>query len=264
MKNIIILGCARSGTSMIAGTLANAGYYMGKINLKINKQFNPKGFYEGEEIININESILEPIAPKSIVLPSVNFLRIPNMVIFKNRPKKWQLWLTKIPLYARLPNSKTIVNKIKDLVKNQPYCFKDPRFSYTLPVWRPFIKNVVYICVFRDPSSTVESILRYRKNRNLIDKETAIEITWKDALKVWELMYEHILEKHCEKGEWLFIHYNQVFDNSSLELLKNFTGAQIDHTFPEKRFITSYLDRTVSKKSMQIYKRLCKLSNYNI
>lgn len=43
MYNIIILGSGRSGTSMMAGTLAKAGYFMGERLLPRNNA-NPKGF----------------------------------------------------------------------------------------------------------------------------------------------------------------------------------------------------------------------------
>jgi len=44
MKNCIILGSGRSGTSMVAGTLAKSGYFMGD-NLYPARESNPKGFF---------------------------------------------------------------------------------------------------------------------------------------------------------------------------------------------------------------------------
>ncbi|NIM13858.1 MAG: sulfotransferase family protein, partial [Candidatus Aminicenantes bacterium] len=54
MKNCLILGSGRSGTSMIAGILHKAGYFMGD-NLYPPRSANPKGFFENWEINEINE-----------------------------------------------------------------------------------------------------------------------------------------------------------------------------------------------------------------
>ena len=57
MRNIIILGSGRSGTSMLAGCLSTSGYFMGD-NLYKKRESNPKGFFENKEINTINEDIL--------------------------------------------------------------------------------------------------------------------------------------------------------------------------------------------------------------
>ena len=49
VKNCLILGSGRSGTSMIAGILHKAGYFMGD-NLYPPRSANPKGFFENWEI----------------------------------------------------------------------------------------------------------------------------------------------------------------------------------------------------------------------
>jgi hypothetical protein len=45
MKTCIILGSGQSGTSMVAGTLAGAGYFMGE-RLYRPRESNPRGFLE--------------------------------------------------------------------------------------------------------------------------------------------------------------------------------------------------------------------------
>jgi Uncharacterized protein conserved in bacteria len=63
MRNCLILGSGRSGTSMVAGTLASAGYFIGD-NLYPRLASNPKGFFEDPEINAINEDLLARILPK--------------------------------------------------------------------------------------------------------------------------------------------------------------------------------------------------------
>lgn len=38
-------------------------------------------------------------------------------------------------------------------------CYKDPRFSYTLPAWLPYLHDTRMICIFREPGLTAESIV---------------------------------------------------------------------------------------------------------
>jgi len=43
--------------------------------------------------------------------------------------------------------------------KALPLCYKDPRFSYTLPAWLPCLHDTRRICIFREPGLTAESIV---------------------------------------------------------------------------------------------------------
>ena len=60
MKNCLIMGSGRSGTSMIAGMLAKEDYFFGD-NLYQARDPNPKGFFEDPEINDINETILSQV-----------------------------------------------------------------------------------------------------------------------------------------------------------------------------------------------------------
>ena len=57
--NIVIIGMHRSGTSMIAGVLAELGYHVGYEDELIGKgEENPMGFFERKDFRNINDKIL--------------------------------------------------------------------------------------------------------------------------------------------------------------------------------------------------------------
>jgi len=74
---ILITGCARSGTSLIAAIINEAGAKGGVINVGGN-QYNPTGYYENHEIItNVDKSILsgqgfDPMGQRK--LPDENFI----------------------------------------------------------------------------------------------------------------------------------------------------------------------------------------------
>jgi hypothetical protein len=264
MRNIIVMGSGRSGTSMVAGTLSQAGYFMGE-NFQLTREANPKGFFEDIEVNEINEDILGEVIPKRLYIQGLKRLRIPKIVLFRNRPLKWQRWLACIPVKTRIPASVEIEKRIQIITKNEPLCLKDPRFSYTLPVWKPYLKDTAYICVFRDPASTALSILKECSSvPHLCDEFNGIKLSWQQVLKMWTLMYEHILEKHCREGEWLFLHYNQATTEEGLNKLENFTGASVDRSFPNPEIRRSFSEKPVSKKAEKIYRKLCELANYEI
>lgn len=251
MKNCLIMGSGRSGTSMIAGMLAKTGYFLGD-NLYPPRDPNPKGFFEDPEINDINEIILSQITIRRPILIG-NF-------IFKSIPTYGQRWLCRIPLNATFTFDDTIRKRISLATGRVPFCYKDPRFSYTLDLWKPFLKNVVYICVFRHPAVTAQSIIKEVKTDKYLRN---FRITFNGALKVWTQIYLHILEKHIKEGKWLFVHYEQGLRGEIGKKLENFLQVRVDHSFPDrslKRTKQNYKIR--SQKIFRIYSRLCQLADY--
>lgn len=224
-------------------------------NLWKARDANPMGFFEDREINEINEDLLEPVVPKR--------WQLFGKIFFQHNPLKWHRWLAVLPPDVAISPAPPLVERIKKIVQNQPYCLKDPRFSYTLPAWEPFLNNTVYICVFRDPGSTASSIHKEcLEVPHLVHPETGIKMTIKQALKVWTHMYLPILSTHRHHGDWLFLHYNQVLTSEGMDKLEEFTGAKIDRSFPTAKLSRSKPIGEIPKKSMAVYRELCKLSGY--
>ncbi len=254
MKNIIILGSGRSGTSMVAGCFAKSGYFMGD-DLWDARKANPKGFFEDREINEINEDLLEPVVPKR--------RHLWGKIFFQHQPIKWQRWLACLPPDVKISSPPSIVERIKKIVQREPYCLKDPRFSYTLPAWEPFLNKTVFICVFRDPGSTAASIYKEcLEVPHLANPKSGIKISMRQAFEVWIHTYLPILSIHRYKGDWLFLHYNQVLTSEGMDKLEEFTGSKVDRSFPTAKLSRSKPSGKNPKKSMEIYSDLCKLANY--
>jgi len=251
MRNCLILGSGRSGTSMIAGTLSKSGYFMGE-RLYPPRESNPKGFFEDPEINGINEALLAQVTPKRPPLIGQWF--------FRDRPTFGERWLARIPLGTKIPVPPNIGERIRRATRREPYCYKDPRFSYTLSAWRPYLKNTVFICVFRNPASTVASILKECQTAKYLKN---FKITRDQALEVWKLMYSHILRIHKSEGEWLFLHYNQVLTGEGLDAIEAFLEAPVDRSFPDPRLRRSVSTDPVPEDILDIYAELCRLANYN-
>jgi len=251
MHNVIVLGSGRSGTSMTAGALAQAGYFMGHKVLNQGRINNPFGNWEDQEINYVNEQLLGQVIPQPEIRDGI--------VHHRDRPVEMQRWLGRLPVGTEIPSLPACVSKIEELTRHEPFCFKDPRFSYTLPVWRPHLANTVYVCVFRDPHKTAQSMLK-----QVVDAPhlRGLEMTLDTALDVWSLMYRHILEIHRRDGAWLFLHYDQLLTGDGLERLSRFTGAWVSRDFPRADLRRAYRPVEIPAGVERIYAELCRQASF--
>jgi len=256
MKNVIILGSGRSGTSMLAGSLANAGFYLGDYANYLGKnKANPKGFFEDYEVNTINEDILKKTIPFTIP-EKIRRKYFKSFTFYRAR------WLARIPAFIKIRTNKSIDNRIMKVINNEPFCLKDPRFSYTLPIWQKYFNvNTRYIVVFREPNKTAESIVRECKESLALKP---IKMDKKSALSVWEFMYNNILKNYAadsNKQNWMFIHYNQIFDVQKVKELESFIDCKIDLSFPDKKISRSNEgNKPTDEKIDLIYNKLIKIS----
>ncbi len=255
MKNCLIMGSGRSGTSMVAGILAQAGYFMGD-RLYSGRDANPKGFFEDPEINGINEDLLASVVP---VRPPLL-----GRWYFRDRPIRLQRWLARVPTGTPIPCTPEITQRITPLVQHEPFCFKDPRFSYTLPAWRPYLRSTdrdtVYVCVFRHPAATAQSIIKECADAPYLH---SLSITFTQALEVWGLMYRHIIDLHRHEGDWLFLHYDQVLSGIGLDKLESHLATSVDRTFPDASLRRSRADRVIPDDTRKVYEKLCDLAEFS-
>ncbi len=250
MRNCLILGCGRSGTSMLAGSLFGAGYYMGN-KLYRARTANPKGFFESFQINRINERLLKSLAPsRSTHL----FMRVWRAGYPSER------WLAEVPVGTpiRMPTPR-LVRRIRRHLNRLPFALKDPRFCYTLPAWRPHLpRDTVFLCIFREPGRTVASIL----------KECAalypdIRLTENEVYSIWLAMYGHILHHHRHIGNWLFVHYNQMLDGSAYPRIEAHLGTHINRHFADRRLQHAAPHRA-PPRTLNTYRSLCSLAHYPV
>jgi hypothetical protein len=248
MRNILILGCGRSGTSTVAGCLAKAGYHMGHTVMP-PRLSNPDGMFEDFDVRKVNEEILALVTPQR-----------PLNARGSSVPGQWQRWLASIALDTPLRSTPKIIKRIQDLVKPKPYCFKDPRLCYSLPIWQPFLADARFICVFRHPAITAASILRYARE---VDFMLDLDISVDRALEAWRLLNLHVLDKHRHQGDWLFLHWQQVFSEPGRARIKEFTEAPVDENFPKPERQRTFDVFGVPQNVKSVYDKLCELAGFN-
>ncbi len=253
MKNIIITGSGRSGTSMAAGLFSRAGYYFGDQYLGKNAS-NPKGFFEDREVNQINEAVLACVVP--------SYPEIIRKYFFPSHPFYNARWLARIKPGTRLVAKPHIEQRISERLSHAPFCFKDPRFSYTLPVWLPLMNaDTVILCVFREPLKTALSIVQECRDSRALHP---LKMNEKIALTVWLFMYRHILDTfaaEADKTRWLFVHFDQILSHRALKKIRNRTGAVLDEAFPEKKISRTRTHRALKNKHIhRVYAELCSLA----
>jgi hypothetical protein len=164
-----------------------------------------------------------------------------------------------VPVGTPIPASPALAARIAAQTARSPYCFKDPRFCYTLPAWRPFLGEPVFLCVFREPDRTAHSILKECQSADYLQ---GLPMDFATAVAGWALMYRHILEVHRHAGEWLFLHYDQLFDGATLSRVESVLGAPLDRQFPERKLKRSPRGGPVGAEILAVYEQLCSLARY--
>ena len=245
------MGSGRSGTSMMAGVLAGAGYYMGARPMPADfRSANPKGLFEDFEVSEINEELLDPL------FPTPARTRWAQRRQARKTLGPGERWAATLPRDAVVSPSSELDARIAALVATQPFCFKDPRFCYTLPAWRPHVEDAVLVCVFREPARTANSLVTEWQSADW----RTYEMTFERGLAHWREAYRRVLDLRAMGGEWLFLHYDQILDGSGVGRLEATLGVSVDHEFPETSLNRSPVCGEVRDTETSIYERLCELA----
>jgi hypothetical protein len=113
----------RSGTSMLAGTLEEAGVYLGKVSRK--NTHNLKGNLENKRIMSLHNNLLEENGGSWDAPPSI--------VLWSRKHKKLR---------------KAIIREYRE----QPiWGLKDPRTLFTVDGWAEAIPDLSFVGIFRHP-----------------------------------------------------------------------------------------------------------------
>jgi GT2 family glycosyltransferase len=135
MRNIVILGMHRSGTSMVAGALAAAGVYAGEdADLLADQQDNPHGFWERRDVVDCNDAILLASGGSWYQPPA--------------------------QLAADGASQAALDAILAQLAGDHSYQIKDPRMVVTWPFWQQAVPDPVLLYVYRNPFAVAASLQR--------------------------------------------------------------------------------------------------------
>lgn len=139
-ETVCILGMHRSGTSLLTRMLNLIGVYLGSDQLLMpSDEDNPKGYWEHNEIVSINESILQrhggswdepPILPAG--------------------------WETAGVIGDLTQHAQTLIQD--QFAEAEMWGWKDPRTCLTLPFWQQLLPDLRYIICLRNPVDVALSL----------------------------------------------------------------------------------------------------------
>jgi hypothetical protein len=253
MRSCVILGSGRSGTSMLAGLLRNCGFFMGDSLLDPSSS-NPKGYFESEDINRLNDQL---IADVTSVRP-----KGPLGYLYPWRISPGLLWMADIGIDTTMNPTRDQIDRMRALSSKKPFCFKDPRFCYTLNAWHPMLNDAALLCVFREPGRTVASIKKDVHEQYPRERHWNFLMTTNRTFQAWRSMYMHVLEKHYPIGRWVFVHYDQIVDGSAIPRIEDAIDAEVDASFVDPALRRSRDLGELPEAVVPVYRRLCALADY--
>lgn len=239
MFNTIITGSGRSGTSLTAQLLHDQGFQFPSDLLK-SSESNPNGYFESYDVNRINEALLQRAFPNH---------------------GYGQRWLAALhsPLINE-PNT-TLAEQIRSVIPRAPFVLKDPRFSYTLDTWLEHISDCRFICVFRNPIATVNSI---QKMLTVDPHLRNYALGREQTFAIWNAMYSAILSRDHSREGWLFLEYESLLSGPGLQQLSTFTGTKLDGSLIDLKLQRSHNHGDdMPLRTTLIYHRLLGLSRQN-
>lgn len=252
MSRILILGCPRSGTSMLTGLFANQGIYIGGRAHQPTIS-NPKGYFETRGINELNNRIIS----KYLEWPMMNRLR---HYVSQNFNVDVRAFAFASPLKHEVKVLPAYLsNAMKYYASKGSFCYKDPRFCVTLPAWAEYLgKNTKYLVVFREPEKIIASYIK-----NGIDiYDPPLLFNGKELELAFVRNYRRLIEWSNE--EWMFMHYDQILSGAVSEQLEDFSSMKLDWGHIETKLKrTKSADYVCSVDGVaNVYKELCRLADY--
>ena len=137
-RTLLVLGMHRSGTSLTANWMHEAGISMGDALLE-ESPTNAKGYYEDKEFLQFHRDLLAAGGQSHLVTQA------------EQLPKANEYFTKRAEYLVRLKS---------DL--HEQWGWKDPRTVLFLPFWQQLIPQAAYLVVYRHYIQTVDSLLRRR------------------------------------------------------------------------------------------------------
>jgi hypothetical protein len=142
-KTVIVIGTARSGTSVTGGMLSSLGVDMGNVGYPTKS--NPRGAFEDRDFERFHKEM---------------FNAIDGGKTYWDPPTRERVLEEKPAVDAR------IARLIAEKAKGQSlWGWKHPRQVLTIDLFLPYVENPHFVMVFRNPLEIAYSSVEHTKNR---------------------------------------------------------------------------------------------------
>ena len=238
-RPVAVVGMHRSGTSMVARLLQQAGLHLGdEQDLMPPASENPEGFYEHLEFVRLNDEVLNAAGAGWDCPPAEGC--------------DWD-GESLDPFRARARQQAAALRE------RTPWGWKDPRTSLTLPFWRSALGPLRTVVVVRNPLEVVTSLHR----RNAFS--TALGLT------LWQIYGERVLAD-TSPDERLVTHYDSFFLEPDREIARvlGFLGLDQDQDLQalqtaaipalrhHRKSVRDLVEHGIPAEVIDLYLRLCR------
>jgi len=222
---LLVLGCHRSGTSACTRLLNMMGASVGAPeSMKAANKENPKGFWENDEVVDINKLLLQQAGA-----------RWDRLSTFSSE--------TAAAAFAHA--APTLGRELERLVLRfdvtRPWVTKDPRLCLTLPFWLPYLEQPVAILMNRHPIEVARSMNR----RNPL-------ITLEMGIALWEKYSLCMLADSQSLPRVHVTHAQLIRDpaGATRQLLANLEQAGVSGLrMPSEAEIAAFIDPKLQRES---------------
>jgi hypothetical protein len=240
---------------MLAGALSTTDRYWVGDSLWAD-EFNKKGYFEDTRVHDINEAVLGTCMPS----PLVTLGKGAEPTHQAPDDERWlgllEPWRS--PLVQQ-NHEKMIADYLGQCPNGKPFVLKDPRFSYSLSAWMPQLTNTTYICMFRDPLSTANSIVKMCSN---FAHFQPMNVDMAYALALWECMNRRIIDNLSRNGDWLFVHAHQILNSHDRQRIEKRIGGSLNHRFLDIDMMGQASNTSLPSNIKKLYLELCQLAEY--
>ncbi|PJA83645.1 MAG: hypothetical protein CO146_00810 [Candidatus Nealsonbacteria bacterium CG_4_9_14_3_um_filter_37_29] len=237
-KTVVVLGNAKSGTSVVAGVLYILGVDIGKKFVEADG-FNPKGYFEDYDFVNLTDAIFEAAKTNYWDFPSHEKL---------------------------LAQKKNFDSRIRTLIRKKEkdkriWGWKDPWTNILIDLFLPYLTNPYFIVIFRNPLAIAKSAVTFTKGKQ---HEFWVKrpITLFHGLKLANF-YDRIILDFLEKYQklpQLFIAFEDIIENPTRETKRvtKFLGIT-----PTKQQIDRILDFVMPRNKVDRERKRFKNKSIN-
>src|SRR5262245_11775255 len=243
---VCITGMHRSGTSMVAKVLHESGICLGHATeLMPADAHNADGYWEHVKFVQLNEEILNELgaAWDSPPPPDADWKRLCGSPGIRDR----------------------VTALLDEFSASEPWGWKDPRTSLTLPFWLALCPDLQVVVCIRNPLEVAVSL----RQRGLS--------SYAFGLRLWSI-YNWRLAERMDPDRRLVVHYASVLSTPHRQLRRmlGFLQMEADAGVVERAVVSArqelrhnrftarqLLDAEVAPELLQLYLELCELAGWS-
>jgi hypothetical protein len=200
---VVVVSIGRSGTSLFARILDEVlGVEFGDEADHIPRNHNnPDGYFENAAFLAFNDRVLQVAGGWVLEPPPIDYARTMDTLV------RQQLVDEASALLARYAQDKPT------------FGWKDPRLSFTLPIWRAACPHIVPIIAFRKPLSVLSSI------------GAQLDRPIESLAGLWFRYYQHVFT-HTEGLPRYFASFDQLLTDPAdvVRRMAQHLGREIDES----------------------------------